>query len=66
MNQQDHKSKAAAVPQEQQAQIGLLLASLVVVFAMIGIVLAGMSGVVFVTELVLAFVAGYLLRGARR
>ena len=66
MDHQDHKAKAVAATDDRHAQAGLLLASLVVVFAMIGIVLAGLSGVVLVIELVLAFVAGYLLRGMRR
>jgi zinc transporter ZupT len=66
MDHKEHKAKAVPATDDRQAQAGLLLASLVVVFAMIGIVLAGLSGVVFVIELVLAFAAGYLLRGMRR
>lgn len=65
MEDQHSQAKAVAMSDAQVAAASFLMSALVVVFALMGIVLAGAAGLVFVTEAVIAFVAIALWRMRR-
>ncbi|MEC7762465.1 MAG: hypothetical protein VX874_11210 [Pseudomonadota bacterium] len=59
------RAQAVALTETQVASATFLMSALVVVLALMGIVLAGAAGLVFVTEAVIAFVAIALWRSRR-